>query len=1121
MPSNIYNYYFGDDDSMPIASFYIDYIVNGEQGNPYQTIINTNIINTIKQTTNYFLTFEVENTKSWLKNVSSDTCKEDRCFYILEIPTKNFNAEPVSGGRVSGDPVEMHITKKLKDIIIRNPYDNNNIVRYYYIGFIYIKNINTYSDVRSEFIGKSFVKMINLFVAIKSICTYDMGKAGVCINKLIFVAKDSEDNFYQPMYERQASSQASSQQARIQGGSQTNDKESSRQEEDEKGSKKLTRKKNNAKNSRGKQYTKKTNIKQNMLYHQKGGNSLRIITNNNVFDLYREPIQKKVYINNTIIITGATGLGKTIRVPLYLLEILTLPGRDKQLRIRKINPIRVNTADWEDSNPSSIMIPEIDKDSMVLCALPKVTLVKAMNNTDHPILSSVADTGSPTQISECNMYNQNRIIGTLLAGDTSQKPGTYLNYITSGLLLKKMEFDPYLENFIVNHGDPIGIKKYKISCVIIDEAHERTSEIDLLLMCMKRLILVRPNFKLVIMSATINACIFKEYFYGEKVLYGPPDGVTCDKQNNDTFVQAHPNHYNSDVPILHIDTDVNKGWQLNPPLTPNQVEVGGGSAFTVDIYYLPDINQLCCNLVKCAQLILEIVKYELNIKVPLDYGLVYDTLYDATFKDVKGIEKHTISQILMTKNRDKNQDIIVFVPEKNTARILWSYLYMFNVHKYYDVMYYSKNDKFKLGKTGRLNMAADGDYQKFNDEQPNRINKETLIDLAPASNVIPAGSERIAMPMLILATNVVESSITFEHMKYVIDLGNNKQSDHHSNMNMDTLSIQCSNRASADQRKGRTGRKCNGICFRLFTKEMYDNLKSSKETDILHKRLDDLFVTLLEKYNFLNLDFIEAPSQNQVEVSLVRLEKLGYIYQGFNIYSRHDDEKYVNVSMINWISGMKNYLRYSTGNGQNVNTEYIEKDVVLLSIIYSTKQTDSSNLRADVIFIIFAMYMIKKVAGEQGMIGQNFTPPQDDPDRNYNFENYKSCALLWLYHHITNDAIKHPKEMHSEWIKYYHGATKLIGYILGGDPDTIAVEDPPLELSVSDTLIAIMNQKLQGIGQECGFGKINVLDSRGGYSTILFDPNIPYTPTRASSRYTYLRSHYSSVFNFLFLTKIN
>ena len=168
------------------------------------------------------------------------------------------------------------------------------------------------------------------------------------------------------------------------------------------------------------------------------------------------------------------------------------------------------------------------------------------------------------------------------------------------------------------------------------------------------------------------------------------------------------------------------------------------------------------------------------------------------------------------------------------------------------------------------------------------------------------------------------------------------------------------------------------------------------------------------------------------------------------------------------------------------------------------------------------MYMIKKLAGEQGMIGQNFTPPQDDPDRNYNFENYKSCALLWLYHHITNNigTIKHPKDMYSEWIEYYRGATKLYGYILGDDPATIAEHHPPQQLSVSDTLITTMNDKLQGIGQECGFGKINVLDSTGATSTILFDPNIPYTQPRALARYTYLRSHYSSVFNFLFLTKI-
>jgi HrpA-like RNA helicase len=49
-------------------------------------------------------------------------------------------------------------------------------------------------------------------------------------------------------------------------------------------------------------------------------------------------------------------------------------------------------------------------------------------------------------------------------------------------------------------------------CVIIDEAHERNVNIDLLLLLLKDLIKRRPDFKLIIMSATVNEKIFIDYF---------------------------------------------------------------------------------------------------------------------------------------------------------------------------------------------------------------------------------------------------------------------------------------------------------------------------------------------------------------------------------------------------------------------------------------------------------------------------------------------------------------------------------------------------------------------------------------------------------------------------------
>ena len=76
-----------------------------------------------------------------------------------------------------------------------------------------------------------------------------------------------------------------------------------------------------------------------------------------------------------------------------------------------------------------------------------------------------------------------------------------LIYATDGWILQKLQKDPMLLD---------------LDAVIIDEAHERGIQIDLLLLLLKELIQKRPKFKLIIMSATVNEKIFIDYFPKDK-----------------------------------------------------------------------------------------------------------------------------------------------------------------------------------------------------------------------------------------------------------------------------------------------------------------------------------------------------------------------------------------------------------------------------------------------------------------------------------------------------------------------------------------------------------------------------------------------------------------------------
>jgi len=76
-------------------------------------------------------------------------------------------------------------------------------------------------------------------------------------------------------------------------------------------------------------------------------------------------------------------------------------------------------------------------------------------------------------------------------------PDTRIKILTDGMLLQELKTDPLLSSY---------------SVIMVDEAHERSLNIDFILGLLKQICAVRPELKVIISSATLNTKVFASYF---------------------------------------------------------------------------------------------------------------------------------------------------------------------------------------------------------------------------------------------------------------------------------------------------------------------------------------------------------------------------------------------------------------------------------------------------------------------------------------------------------------------------------------------------------------------------------------------------------------------------------
>ncbi|SHJ18962.1 ATP-dependent helicase HrpA [Rubritalea squalenifaciens DSM 18772] len=130
---------------------------------------------------------------------------------------------------------------------------------------------------------------------------------------------------------------------------------------------------------------------------------------------------------------------------------------------------------------------------------------------------------------------------------------------------------------------------------------------------------------------------------------------------------------------------------------------------------------------------------------------------------------------------------------------------------------------------------------------------------------------------VILATNVAETSLTIPGIIYVVDTGVARVSRWSPGRQVQRLQIEKTSQASANQRKGRCGRICEGICVRLYDEEDFEGRQEFSDPEIRRSSLAGVILRMkaLGLPSIEDFPFLDPPSSKHISEGYRTLREIG------------------------------------------------------------------------------------------------------------------------------------------------------------------------------------------------------------------------------------------------------
>ncbi|KAM9317170.1 putative ATP-dependent RNA helicase DHX57 [Gastrophryne carolinensis] len=498
---------------------------------------------------------------------------------------------------------------------------------------------------------------------------------------------------------------------------------------------------------------------------------------------HQDTILKLMTKHQVLVVSGMTGCGKTTQVPQFILDS-SLQG------------------------PPSLV-------SNIICTQPR--RISAI---------SVAERVAKERAERLGIS-----VGYQIRLESVKSSATRLLYCTTGVLLRRLEGDNTLQG--VTH-------------VVVDEVHERTEESDFLLLVLKDVMMKRPDLKILLMSATLNAELFSQYFNGCPVVHIPGRTFPVDQFfledaiAKTRYVLEETSPYCRSSKHSSQESKRKKGKSYEELLGELEHDING------------TLKLQESRAVKDSMPDQQLSFKELSTRYS---GVSKSVVKTLSAMDLDKINLELIEALLeWIVNGDHSYPpgaVLVFLPGLAEIKMLYEQL--------------QSNALFSNRRSKRCVIYPLHSSLSSEEQQ--------AVFIRPQAGVTK----------IILSTNIAETSVTIDDIVYVIDSGKMKEKRYDSAKSMESLEETWVSRANAMQRKGRAGRVASGVCFHMFTSHHYEHQLLDQQPPELHRiPLEQLClrIKILDMFSECRLEtvmsrIIEPPRMESLHSSKLRLQDLG------------------------------------------------------------------------------------------------------------------------------------------------------------------------------------------------------------------------------------------------------